>query len=97
VIQEALERIRSEFMEMPGMRLTAAQVQRLCGIDALVCEAVLKALVDSKFLTHHADGIYTRVTLDTVRHPQQLKAALRTSALSQARDESHVMARYRRG
>jgi hypothetical protein len=74
VIQQALERIRCEFLEMPGMRLTAPQVQRLCGIDPLICEAVLKALVDSKFLTRHGDGIYTRTTVDAIRHPQATKA-----------------------
>jgi hypothetical protein len=95
VIQEALERIRAEFIEMPGMRLTAPQVQRLCGIDPLVCEAVLRALVDSRFLARHEDGIYTRMALDTVRQPHQLKAALR-SAASPSRDEAPVMARSRR-
>jgi len=75
VIQEALRRIRAEFLEMPGSKLTAAQLQRLCGIDAVTCEAVLNALVDSKFLMHAEDGLYMRPTLDTVGRPAPLKSA----------------------
>ena len=81
-IQHAVDRIRSEFLEMPGMRLTAAQVQRLCGIDNLICEAVLAALVDSNFLSHHADGMYSRLTVDSMRRPIPLKATLRSAPLS---------------
>ena len=36
-----MERVRAEFMEMPGLRLTPAQVQRLCGIESMMCKAVL--------------------------------------------------------
>ena len=28
-----LTRLRAEYLEMPGMRLTAQQVQRLCGVE----------------------------------------------------------------
>jgi len=43
-------RIRAEFLEMPGLRLTLAQVHRLCGGDRASCETVLRALVDERFL-----------------------------------------------
>jgi hypothetical protein len=56
-----IERLRSEFLEMPGMRLTARQVQRLCGVDERVCHIVLEALVDTQFLRRGADGTYARV------------------------------------
>ena len=61
---QALDRIRSEFLEMPGMRLTAPQVERLCGVDAALCRQVLSELVESRFLTHDVDGAYTRPTVD---------------------------------
>jgi hypothetical protein len=32
-IQNVRNRLRAEYMEMPGLRLKAEQVQRLCGID----------------------------------------------------------------
>src|SRR4051794_20778849 len=33
----AEDRIRGEYTEMPGMRLTVAQVQRLCGLSPDTC------------------------------------------------------------
>jgi len=56
--QRAFERIRAEFLEMPGMRLTAEQVQRLCGIELQVCRAILSELVSAKFLRLESDGTY---------------------------------------
>jgi CheY-like chemotaxis protein len=58
--QQVLDRIRAEFLEMPGMTLTIQQVQRLCGIDGSICQIVLDALVESKFLGINANGTYTR-------------------------------------
>ena len=59
---EALERICSEYLEMPGLRLKSAQVQRLCGVDRTICQDVLNALVETKFLSRKPDGAYSRVT-----------------------------------
>ncbi|HLZ09126.1 MAG TPA: hypothetical protein VKT80_11095, partial [Chloroflexota bacterium] len=61
-IQDVLHRLRAEYTEMPGLRLKARQVQRLCGIDQAMCELVLDALVAEKFLYAKADGHYTRLT-----------------------------------
>ena len=43
-------RVRAEFNEMPGERLTAAQASRLWGVSTNVAVAVLNRLVDSGFL-----------------------------------------------
>jgi hypothetical protein len=43
---------------MPGLRLTAKQVQRLCGVDPTLCQAVLDTLVDERFLGVSQDGPY---------------------------------------
>ena len=43
-IDEVLQRIQGEFVEMPGLRLTAAQAQRLWGLERDVCDAMLGAL-----------------------------------------------------
>ena len=53
-------RVRSEYLEMPGLTLKSEQVQRLCGIDDIACKVVLAALVDAGFLTRRADGSYLR-------------------------------------
>ncbi len=57
-----IDRLRAEFLEMPGLRLTVKQVQRLCGIDGKVCQRVLDALVARRFLRVHHDGTYSRLT-----------------------------------
>src|SRR5579864_5799992 len=57
-----IERLRAEFMEMPGLRLTSEQVQRLCGVERIVCQMVLDALVDAKFLSRKPDGAYAPLT-----------------------------------
>jgi len=53
-----LEIVRAEFLEMPGLRLTKKQAQRLWAIDSDTCEAVLGALEASHFLGHTRNGEY---------------------------------------
>jgi hypothetical protein len=55
-----LRRVRGEYIEMPGLRLTTAQAQRLWGLDRASCDALLRALVDSKFLLRTRDGAFVR-------------------------------------
>lgn len=59
-IDDALQRIQGEFVEMPGLRLTAPQAQRLWGLERDVCDALLGALVDAKFLSQTRDGAFVR-------------------------------------
>jgi hypothetical protein len=61
-VHRAIERVRAEYLEMPGLRLTSAQVERLCGIEQTICNAVLDALVDARFLRLGTDGTYARLT-----------------------------------
>jgi hypothetical protein len=61
-VQAVMERIRAEFMEMPGLRLTMDEVQRLCGVEPTVCKVILDSLVDAKFLRRQSNGTYARVT-----------------------------------
>ena len=57
-----LQRIYSEFLEMPGLRLTCQQAQRLWGLDAATCVAAVELLVERKFLHRTARGMYARLT-----------------------------------
>jgi hypothetical protein len=69
--REALvARIKGEFVEMPGLRLTADQGRRLWGLDGDHCNEVLGILVTRRFLVLGADGTYHRITEGTlkVRH-----------------------------
>jgi hypothetical protein len=61
------ERIRAEYLEMPGMTLTTDQVARLCGMERSTCQAVLDALVDAQFLTLKPNGTYVRRTSEMGR------------------------------
>lgn len=65
-----LRRVRAEYLEMPGLRLTLEQAQRLCGVERTLCEAVLEALVDAKFLCVKSDGTYARLTDGDISSPR---------------------------
>jgi hypothetical protein len=56
-----LRRIWREYVEMPGLRLTRAQAQRLWTVDVETCTSLLETLVELKFLVHSPDGKYARV------------------------------------
>jgi len=60
-IDQVLQRIQGEYLEMPGLRLTPSQAQRLWGLERDVCDALLGALVDAKFLAQTRDGAFVRV------------------------------------
>ena len=70
--QDVLNRLRAEYLEMPGLCLKREQVQRLCGIEQTMCQLVLDSLVDEQFLCVKADGQYARRT--DGHHPYAAKA-----------------------
>ena len=55
-----LVRIRMEFLEMPGMRLTRSQARRLWNLNQIACDQVLDALVEDGFLKQASDGAFLR-------------------------------------
>ena len=55
-------RIRSEFMEMPGLQLTVPQAARLWGLETAACKAVIDALVESAFLRWTPRGTIRRAS-----------------------------------
>ena len=75
-----LTRLRAEYLDMPGLRLTVAQARRLCGVERALCQRMLDALVDEKFLCVKADGAYARVPDggDDTSRPRPAKANLRS-------------------
>lgn len=82
VDQRVLERIRAEYLEMPGLKLSAEQAQRLCGIEPAMCEVVLEALVKAKFLCLKPDATYVRLTEGGSPVPRAAKVALRPTELA---------------
>ena len=61
-VQDAFARVRAEFLAMPGVRLTSDQVERLFGLDCVLCEIVLEHLVASRFLRIGPNGTYALST-----------------------------------
>jgi len=55
-----VDRVRSEFIEMPGLRLTPAQAARLWGVDDASCHHVIAALVRAAFLRWTPGGMVVR-------------------------------------
>ncbi|HEY7446918.1 MAG TPA: hypothetical protein VH702_02150 [Vicinamibacterales bacterium] len=58
--QLMLNRVRGEFLEMPGLQLRVEQAQRLWGLDRSTCEELLRSLVDAKFLWRRSGDVYSR-------------------------------------
>jgi hypothetical protein len=63
-LKAILDRICGEYLEMPGLRLTQRQAQRLWGLDEQTCSRILSLLLQDGFLRETYDGRFAR-TLDT--------------------------------
>ena len=57
-IADWLQLIRTEYEEVPGLRLTKPQVQDVWALAPWVCDALLHALVDAGVLTRTSEGAY---------------------------------------
>lgn len=60
--QVLIDRIRGEFLEMPGLQLTLAQASKLWGIDTAACRTVVASLVEASFLRVTASGTIVRAS-----------------------------------
>jgi sulfite reductase beta subunit-like hemoprotein len=59
-VDDAIELMQMEYAEMPALRLTFWQVQRLWNLSQEQCEQALRALTASGFLVLTTDGEYVR-------------------------------------
>jgi hypothetical protein len=55
-----LRRVRADYLEVPGMHLTKAEIQRMWGLDAQTCDALVCRLVESRFLRLTRSNQYGR-------------------------------------
>jgi hypothetical protein len=55
-----VRRVREEFLEMPGLRLTPAQAKKLWGLEHDTCRAVIDSLVAGDFLRWTSAGALIR-------------------------------------
>ena len=65
--EPVLCRIRAEYWEMPGLKLTPGQAQRLLGLDPESCDMLLTTLVSTGFLACTGDGAFVRRDRSSVR------------------------------
>jgi hypothetical protein len=56
----AVQRVRGEFLEMPGLTLTVAQAARLWSFETGFCVAVLSALEEARFLVRTRHSTFAR-------------------------------------
>ena len=59
-LERIVYRVREEFREMPGLRLTPAQATRLWGLEDDACREVIDTLVAAEFLRWTSAGAVTR-------------------------------------
>ena len=57
-IAPLLHRVRSEFLEMPGLRLTPSQAARLWSLDQGTSVRILDGLTATGFLSRNRNGAY---------------------------------------
>jgi hypothetical protein len=57
-----VRRVRAEFLEMPGLRLTFAQAMRLWGLDEDDCQRVIDTLIGACFLQKTSTGEVVRAS-----------------------------------
>jgi hypothetical protein len=58
-----VRRVRAEYLEMPGLHLTALQAARLWSLEQPVCDAVIARLVDDAFLRLTPTGTFARTSV----------------------------------
>lgn len=76
---QILQRVRAEYLEMPGLTLRPEQVERLCGVDRSLCQTVLDTLVETGFLSVRSDGAYARYRNPDISRARPAKAGLEPS------------------
>jgi hypothetical protein len=57
-----LRRVQTEFLEMPGLRLTFAQAMRLWSLSEDECQRVIETLISTCFLQKTSTGEVVRAS-----------------------------------
>ena len=70
VSEHVLRRVCGEYLEMPGLRLTRRQAQRLWGLDERACAEILEFLVSVKFLRRTESDSYARASDGATNLPE---------------------------
>jgi len=63
-IFEWAQLVRAEYGEMPGLKLTDRQIQRLWSLDTALCDAVIASLISGRFLQQTRGDVYVHPDAD---------------------------------
>jgi hypothetical protein len=61
-LEALLQRVREQYREVPGLKLTKEQATQLFGVAPSVCAAMLRALVMENFLSRAEESLFVRST-----------------------------------
>jgi hypothetical protein len=70
---DAVQLIQMEFREMPDLKLTFRQAQRLWNLSQEMCDRALASLLQAGFLVRTKDGAYVRSTGPAVAADVELR------------------------
>ena len=59
-LEDSVQRIRAEYLDLPGLSLTAAQAQRLWNLDSETCGLALDMMIRETFLRRTPHAKYVR-------------------------------------
>lgn len=59
-LEDCVQRIRAEYLDLPGLSLTARQTQRLLNLDSGACQRVLDMMIRDEFLRRTPQAQYVR-------------------------------------
>lgn len=88
----ALGRLKGLFLELPDTRLSLAEASRVAGLDSDVCQSILAALEDVRFLKREPDGSYRKryADVDASREDPLQPARRRPLRTRIAQAENHA-------
>jgi len=66
--ESLVARVRAEYLEMLGLRVTLAHACRLCRIDAATCGSLLDDLVRDEFPSKTDSGFFVASSATRRRH-----------------------------
>ena len=79
-VQDAVQLLQMEYHEMPDLKLTARQAQRLFNLPTELCERALSSLTSSGFLLQTGDGSYVRQN-DSERTSEAIALLIRATKM----------------
>ena len=65
-VADCAQRIRREYLDLPGMSLTATQARRLSNLDKETCQLALDMMIRERFLRRTPQAQYVRCTTSSI-------------------------------